>query len=214
VLSQVREVENLPDQVNLCDRIPLVCVAGYLHIAESVLNRYFWGINKTKGGPPITANQAEPVEDQLRLNFATDSVHKLNAQAAVNTSASQAPGKVKAPALTSAFPLHTSKTGSGLAAIYDFGDMSATGVSGSEWQYSNQLLPSSPVYQLRPGMRGRHIFGRRSKELADKCFEWTIHRDKLNCGRPLWQLSEFECGNTRLHRARWTCCLKSQTPEL
>ena len=57
--------------------------------------------------------------------------------------------------------------------------------------YQSQLTADAPIYQLRPGMQGRHIFGPRSS-LSDRCFEWTVHRDVGDAGLPLYCVSEFE----------------------
>lgn len=106
-------------------------------------------------------------------------------------SATTAKPKVAAPTSTSRFPLHTSRTSSGLSAIYNFGDQSVDSKLGSGWLYQRQLTADAPNYQLRPGMQGRHIFGPLSS-LSGRCFEWTVHRDVGNAGLPLYCVSEFE----------------------
>ena len=113
-------------------------------------------------------------------------------------------------------PLHTCKTISGMAAIYHFGDTSVQLPSAWEWRWKKGANTASDiVFQLRPGMRGRHVFGQRSRpELAGCCFEWRVIPDALS-KLPKFELSQVELtdhglrAHTRKVTASTGCTLES-----
>ena len=190
---QVRSQEQLPVDTTVKDEIPLGKTAELLGMECIQLWRYFWGLRRYKGGKPLLkdGSQITLAEKSLRLKFKAFSNWPVVIAAAPKVTAE----KELTPAERRAEPRHTCKTPSGFAAIYDFGDSKAQGTNNVFWQYKNHLRPDQPALQLRPGMRGRHVFGPRSSGvLVGRCFEWWISRGPVNCGAPVWKLSEFVLG--------------------
>ena len=154
---QAQSQQQLPENVDSSIEIPLKRTVDLLSIPEIQLWRYFWGIHRNKGGKPL------PKKGKQVTNMEADLIMKFGAC----SRASSAPivveqAKEPAPAKVATQPLHISKTESGLSAIYDFGDDSVARAGELEWQYTNPAQPGRPAYQLRPGTRGRHVFGPRS----------------------------------------------------
>jgi hypothetical protein len=172
---QVRTVEGLSATTSTKD-VPLTRTAELLGLADGGgkgLWRYFWGLRRNKSGPPLEkgGSQVKNMEGLLIMKT------KLAACPLESLKPVRGPVKIREPAAPSQerrAPVHTCRTQSGLAAIYDFGDLQDPYVSGEEWQHWNAA--TSTEYQLRPGMRGRHIFGPRSN-LAGRCFEWKVLRE-------------------------------------
>jgi hypothetical protein len=146
------------------------------------LERYFWGVAQAYGKKPIKSVAA--IETTLKQKFKLCSDESW-------PSADSVADSVPVPSKAATFPLHTSRTRSGMSAIYNFGELGHK--LGPEWRWHQKASPSNPNpvdFLLKPQMRGRHIFGATSAH-PGKCFEWKVVRDKDNCGAPKFVISEF-----------------------
>ena len=98
-------------------------------------------------------------------------------------------------------PLHTTRTIYGLAAMYDFGHTDHD--LGVSWLWRRAGSANSAAIRLKPGMRGRHVFGASSQSAA-RCFEWKVVQDKINRGLPKFLTSEFLLNEKTGFRERCT----------
>jgi hypothetical protein len=126
-----------------------------------LLDQYFWGVAQKYSGKPIRS--VSSIETQLQTLFelsSRDSNHASGEQLSAPPAVRQ---RMKPPSKASAVPLHTSKTSSGMSAIYDFGERDH--VLGPDWRWHRKRSASDPdplEFQIKPQMRGRHIFGAKS----------------------------------------------------
>lgn len=181
----------------------MVSTAGLLQENLKGLERYFWGIARKNGGKAIS--NVHDIEarlhkkfTQLNLCFGVCSSRPSSTptnKSAVSHVSPAVPSEVRA------IPLHTSRTCSGLSVIYDLGDASAVGCCGTEWQHDNRSAYNNGTIYLKPGMRGRHIFGPTAQH-PGKCFEWVIHQDKARCGLPVYVVKEFELDGSGFRQSK------------
>ena len=199
----MRKLEKLDVKTEATEKLPLAPTAQLLGLDETSVRRYFWGLATKKGGKPLKkgGKQLVGMETQLRQKIEAFSQRPTQAVAPSLEAATKGVDASLLPSEVRAVPLLTTRTASGLAAIYDFGDLTATGVSGPEWKYRNHLSNDQNYVQLRPRMRGRHVFGRKAGALANRCFEWVVKRDGANSGRPLFKISEFSLGSNGFRKS-------------
>ena len=167
------------------------------------LDRYFLGVAQKYSGKPIRS--VSSIETQLQTRFELPSRDSWVSNQASGEQLSAPPAvrrRSKPRGKAQASPLHTSRTPSGMSAIYNFGESGH--LLGPDWRWHCQKSASAanPLeFQMKPQMRGRHIFGATSAN-PGKCFEWTVVRDKQKCGAPKFLISEFVLDETgfRGHR--------------
>ena len=139
-MSQVRSQQHLPANANGSVEIRLKRTAELLSISENELWRYFWGIRRNKQGKPLAKKGKQVIEMEADLIIKFRACSKLNAATQSSIGSVEAI-KELTPSKVATTPLHTSKTQSGLAAIYDFVDDTATGTGTPEWQNVNRAEP-------------------------------------------------------------------------
>ena len=150
------------------------------------MKRYFWGVARSFKGKPMTKEASKSTESILKVAFQTTLPAPTIVHDEIFTPAAVVGSKA------SAVPIHTSKTQYGFAAIYDFGvSDNSLGPEWFKWKRKASNKHSKSVeFQLKPQMRGRHMFGAGSKA-KNRCFEWRVIRDKDRCGAPKFRVSEF-----------------------
>jgi hypothetical protein len=202
---KVMKLENLSPMGDPKCAIPLVRVSALLEMPEKVVWRYFWGLKTVKGGPPISVNQAQRFECAFRQKMSCGAVMSnlsghmkpnhpdllTQLQSFDNTCSSFTQPRDGDHATITNGPLHTCPTQSGLSAIYSLGERSISLPDAWSWRFKEGgKLSPDVVFQLRPGLKGRHIFGPKSK-LAGRCFEWQVVPDSIS-KLPKFEISEFE----------------------
>ena len=196
----MRNLETLAVSGDANRPIPLARAAETLGMPESTIRRYFWGYKSKKGGPRINKAAAMSTEDAITLGIKSAKAAASQPKPIVEKSKVNVP-----PCKENAAPLHATRTAHGIAAIYDFGDGTVTGLT-ADWEWKPHGVADAKPVILRPGMRGRHVFGRTSKELADRCFEWSVSVGKTNHLKPSFEISEFKLGGFGLREFKKPVC--------
>ena len=196
---QIRKIEDLPVNDTPDRNIPLAKAAVALSLPETSIRRYLYGIKTIKRGKPIGIDLVRTVQEALKDKILLPRPQQKEAAVAPVVAPAHAV-KLTLPANEAAVPLHITKTLYGLCAIYNLGDGTAHTTAAWRWR---ALGHQDSSFQLMPGLRGRHVFGPSSK-LSGRCFEWSVHYNKSQCGQPEFRISEFVLAAIGLRKSHQT----------